>query len=203
MSIVNRVPLLAPLLLLACADVTNPSGADINDNELITTVELDFTPTAGGVTSTYRWTDPENDGSPDVDTITLDQGDYDVTVRFINDLEDPPEDLTDEVDDESDQHQVFFTGSAVQGPATGDNPVAIVEHVYSDEDANGFPVGLENRIDAFDLGAGELTVTLRHMPPESGQAIKSATIAEEVATSGFGSVGGDNDANVTYPIMVE
>ena len=35
-------------------------------------------------------------------------------MRFLNELEDPAEDITEEVEDESDQHQVFFTGTAAE-----------------------------------------------------------------------------------------
>lgn len=45
-------------------------------------------------------------------------------------------------------------------PATGDNAVAVVKHVYDDQDAGGLPVGLENTFTTDPSGTGEFTVTL-------------------------------------------
>lgn len=188
--------------LIACGDVKDPGGE--NEQEVITTVTLAFEPTDGSGALTFSWTDPENDGSPVIDGITLaDATDYALRVSFLNELEDPPEDITTEVADESDQHQVFFTGSAVEGPATGDNASAVVSHAYGDLDANGNPIGLDNTIATLAPGSGELTVTLRHLPPEGGEAVKVAGLAEAVAADGFDAIGGDDDANVTFPLTVE
>jgi hypothetical protein len=196
------VPLLA-LVVTACGDPGDDHDHD-HDNEVITTVALTFTPSGGGSALRFAWADPESDGSPVIDAIVLaDADDYDVTVAFLNELEDPAEDITEEVADESDQHQVFFTGSSVEGPATGDNAAAVVTQAYADKDVNGLPVGLENTFTTDAAGSGELTVTLRHMPLESGNAVKVAGVAEDVADGGFGSIGGDNDVQVTFDLTVE
>lgn len=188
---------------VACGDVEDPHDHHDHENEVITTVELTFS-TAGADSFTATWADPENDGSPVVDDIRLTMGtDYDVTVRFLNGLESPAEDLTAEISDEADQHQVFFTGTAVRGPATSENAEAVVEHAYGDEDPNGFPLGLDNDLSTLGTGDGTLVVTLRHLPPESGNVVKGESTAADVAAGGFGSIGGDNDANVTFSLFVE
>ena len=102
-----------------------------------------------------------------------------------------------------DEHYVFITGSAVTGPATQDNPNAIVEHLYADEDDNGLPVGLDNDILTLAPGEGEFTVTLRHMPPQNKRVVKTADAPELVATDGLSAIGGSNDVAVTLPITVE
>lgn len=199
----NRATLLLPFLLLAaCGDVKDPD--DDNVQEVVTTVELLLEPTDGTDPVTFRWADPENDGAPVIDDVLLsDATDYVLHVSFLNELEDPPEDITAEVADESDQHQVFFTGSAVRGPATGAAPDAVVEHAYGDLDADGNPIGLDNTLATLGVGSGELTVTLRHLPPEGGADVKVAGLAETVAIDGFDAIGGDDDANVTFPLTVE
>ena len=120
-----------------------------------------------------------------------------------NELEDPAEDVTPDILELAEEHQIFFTGSAVDGPATGPNPDAILTHSYTDSDANGLPLGLENTIVTRNTGTGELTVTLRHLPPENGEPTKTDGMAQDVATAGFSNIPGDIDIQVTFPIEVE
>ena len=196
---------IAPMFLVfatACGDVENPEGEE--ENEVITTLVLTFTPVAGGDALEFSWADVENDGNPVIDDIALsDADDYDVTVSFLNELEDPAEDITLEIQDEDDEHQIFFTGTAVQGPATGTNASAVVEHAYADADADGLPVGLDNTFTTLGTGSGELSVTLRHLPPENGEAVKVSGLADTVASDGFGAIGGDNDVQVTFALDVQ
>ena len=198
----NTALLLIALTACACADTENPQ--EVNDNELITTVVLSFTPQTGGDVLEFRWADPENDGSPEMDDIVLlDSADYEVTVAFLNELEDPAEDITGEVAAEADEHQVFFTGTAVEGPATADNPDAVITHAYADTDANGFPVGLDNVVVTEATGTGTFTVTLRHLPPENEISVKTGSLADDVAASGFDAIPGDTDAQVSFDLIVQ
>lgn len=186
------VPLL--LTLAACGDVDDVSGTD-NVEELITTVELTFAPVGGGEPVVATWADPEGDGDPVVDPIPLAAGaDHALSVAFLNELADPPEDLTQEVADESDEHQVFFGGGAVE-----DGLLAVT---YADEDANGFPVGLSAIVAATGAGAGELVVTLRHLPPQDGEPVKTGDLADVVATEGLGAIPGETDVTVTFAVTV-
>jgi hypothetical protein len=199
----NRWLSLSLILSGACGDVEKDHDHD-HENEVITTVALTFTPAMGGDPLAFEWADPEADGSPVIDEIILsDADDYAVTVSFLNGLESPAEDITEEVRDESDEHQVFFTGSGVSSEATGENAAAVVQFAYADEDANGSPVGLEADVTTLMPGAGELIVTLRHMPAEGGEPVKTASTAADVAGDGFSSIGGSNDVQVTFPISVE
>jgi hypothetical protein len=204
-----------PLLLLAlaaCSDVKETDDHDHGHEDLFTTVELAFTPVDGGDALVFSWSDPEVDGDPIVDPVVLPDGAdhdhhhaeaYTLDVRFLNAAEEPAHDITPEIADEADQHQIFLTGSAVDGPATADNSDAVLEHAYDDADSNGLPIGLTNTITTLALGSGELLVTLRHMPPEDGQAVKTADAAETVAAGGFAAIGGDNDVQVAFAITVE
>jgi len=188
------------LALAACTDATNPD--DLDEGEVITTVRLSFTPQGGGDALTFEWSDPEADGDPVIDPITLsDAVDYDLSVAFLDEMQDPAEDITEEIGDEAEEHQVFFTGTAVAGPASA-SASAVVTHAYADEDANGLPVGLVDTIATDAAGSGTLTVTLRHLPPESGTAVKVAGLAEQVATDGFGALPGDTDAQVEFALEV-
>lgn len=196
------------LAFVACSDVEDDHhGHDHHhhDHEVITTVMLNFVPSTDGAEDlVFSWADVESDGAPVVDDIVLESGvDYAVSVEFWNEMEDPAEDITPEVADEADEHQIFFTGSAVEGPATGTNEDAVVTHAYADEDADGLPLGLDNEVVALEAGSGELVLTLRHMPPESGNPVKVEGLADSVAEGGFSAIGGANDVQVTFSLTVE
>lgn len=191
-------------LVAACGGDDVQSCTDSNcSQELITTVSLTITP-MGGAPIVAEVDDPDGDGGnpPTIDSIALTAGTtYSVTVAFQNRLETPAEEITDEVRDEAVDHQIFFTGSAVNGPAS-DHPNAPIEQTYSDADDNGLPIGLANELVVSAGAAGDLTVTLRHMPPLNGQPVKTASAAMQVKTGGFSTIGGENDAQVTFPVAV-
>ena len=182
------------LVLLGCGDAEHPH--EHNEGEVITTVVLSFTPDSGGTPMEFVWADPENDGDPAVDPIALsDAEDYSLSVAFLNELETPPEDITGEVESEGDEHQVFFTGSALDDGLLG--------YAYDDADDNGYPVGLEGLVTTEALGTGELTITLRHLPPESDTPVKTGTLADDLAAGGLGTLPGDTDAQVSFSVEVQ
>lgn len=194
---------LSTFLLAACADVEDAHD-HAHEHELITTVVLTFTPLAGGTPLTFRWADPEGDGSPEIDDISLaDADDYDLSISFLDEQEDPAEDLSAEIADEADEHQVFLTGTGVEGPATPENAAAIVAHAYADEDADGRPLGLQSTIATRGVGSGTLVVTLQHLPAQDGSPQKVDDLAEEVAASGLGALPGEADVSVTFPLIVQ
>lgn len=189
------------LALAGCPNVEDPDQ-DVNPEEVITTVKLTFTPDGGGEALAFSFADPEGDGSPVIDDVVLDNGTaYTMAVAFLNELENPAEDITAEVDEESDEHQVFVYGSGVSGPATGDNATALVTHAYADTDANDLPVGLSNTITATTAGTAELKVMLRHLPVENDTAQKVADLAAQLAAGD--TLPGEPDADVTFPLVVE
>ena len=205
----RTIPYLTALALVfagGCSDVEGDDHDHDHDHEheVITTVELSLTAASDGTSLVFTWADVDDSANPVIDDMLLTDGEtYDVSVTFWNELEDPAEDITPEIGDEADEHQIFFTGSAVQGPATGDNAAAILEHAYADADAGGLPLGLDNTLTTLGAGSGELILTLRHLPPENDEAVKVEGLAEDVAASGFGAIGGANDAQVTFPVDVQ
>ncbi len=210
----NVITKLTPIILLfagGCSDVGDDHDHD-HDHGVVTRVVLHFTPTDGGPTLDFTWSDADDSANPEIDDILLpdasdhnhhDTAQYTLEVEVFNELEDPVEDVTPEIAELADEHQFFFTGSAVDGPATNSPQGAIIEHAYADSDADGLPVGLENTITTMDWGTAELVVTLRHLPLEDGQAVKTSELAGDVASDGFDAIGGDNDIQVTFPITVE
>lgn len=189
----------ALMLAVGCADVTDPDGD--NELEAFTTVELTFNDGAGDTVAT--WADPANDGTITVDPISLSVGkEYALTVKFFNELEDPAEDMTVEVNDEADEHQVLFYGDAITGPAST-SASAIATHAYDDMDSNDLPIGLTNTLTADTAGTGPLKVMLRHLPEEDGTAVKVDGLAGEFADGGSSAIGGDVDIDVEFDLTVE
>lgn len=189
------------LSLFACADVKDTGVVDDDNHDVVTRVELELTPGGDGDLIVASWSDPEMNGDPVIEELSLAFGEsYGLSVRFFNDLVDPAEELTSEVEEAGDEHQIFFTG-LVRGPATGDVQ-GLIEHSYTDEDSSGLPVGLENLAIGNDIGQGELILTLRHMPPVGDEPAKVAGLAELLADQGFVALPGDNDVQVSFPVEV-
>lgn len=173
-----------------------------SEAEVITTVGLTFTPAAGGSAIVALVNDLDGDGGnlPITEPVNLTAGSYTLGVTFENRLETPAGNITQEIKDEADEHQIFLLGTAVNGPASN-QMTAPLTHAYADMDANGLPIGLANTITA-SAGSGNLKVVLRHLPPINGMAVKVATLADTVRTSGLAAIGGGSDAEVTFPVTV-
>lgn len=188
-------------MLFATVAACGDDGGTTNENEVITTVILNFAPASGSpIVATFNDADGDGGQAPTVDPVNLTPGTYTLTVQFQNRLETPPEEITEEVNEEHDVHLLLFTGSAVVGPATSNTTGPLMQS-YSDMDGNGLPVGLRNNIVA-SAGTGQLTVTLRHMPPEE-PPVKSADTVMQVKTGGVDSIGGSTDAKVNFAVTVQ
>lgn len=191
------------VLALSCVSLAACGGDDgeaENPNEVITTVVLNFE-AAVGPTITATWNDPDGDGgmAATVDPVHLTAGTYTMTVQLQNRLANPQIEITDEVSDEKDFHLLLFTGTAVVGPATTNTTGPLMQS-YGDTDSKGYPVGLMNTVVARS-GTGQLTVTLRHLPPEE-PPVKAADTVMLVKTGGVNSIGGSTDATVNYTVTV-
>ena len=208
--------LLAPTLLLALAPLTACDEDDDNGDgaaegtggdggneevEVISIVRLNFND--GTDTTTFTFEDPDGDGAMEgtAEAITLTAGaTYTLTVEFINGLETPNEDITAEVAEEDDEHQVFIYGDAVEGPATTNTGVALT-HAYGDTDGGGLPVGLTNTITANAAGTGTFSILLRHLPPVNGEAVKVDGLAADFAAGT--ALPGDTDVDVSFAVTVQ
>ena len=152
---------LVALLLAACDDdPTAPTPG--NEQELITDVTLTLTPIGGGSSITTTIADPDGAGPnpPAAQTaeILLVQGTtYDGTIQFW-DRSDPadPENITEEVEEEADEHRVFYTLAGLTDVTIPDSSL--------DTDANGAPLGLSYQlvVDAAATGMGSIRVILSH-----------------------------------------
>lgn len=192
------------LSLFACADVEDDHDHDHDhDHEVITRVELELTPTEGGDPIVAVFSDPDNAGEGTADSLSLPStGAFDLSILLFNELEEPMEDLTDTIGvDGAEEHQIFFTGD-VDSEAS-DSAGALIEIRYDDADSNGLPIGMANTLSVLAAGSGELTLSLRHLPPVGDVAQKEAGLADTVASEGIVALPGDTDIAVTFPVEVQ
>lgn len=175
---------IVPVFMSSCSD--NDTPAYVNEDEVITTVTATFTPTGGGTPIVLKSRDIDGDG-PTAPVVTVSGSFaagavYNGTVTFSNELTAPATDITEEIEEEGTEHQLFFRQSGL-GTFT-----------YADTDANGKPVGLSFTYTAATTAAsGNLTVTLRHQPDKAAAGVFGGNIAN---------AGGNTDAEVTFPVTV-
>ncbi|MBJ93192.1 MAG: hypothetical protein CMP23_01815 [Rickettsiales bacterium] len=207
--------LLCIVFFTACGTGEGPAQDAVTDDQtlgLITTLGLHFTPEGGGDALSFFWRDSQGESAPLVDQIPLPDGsnhghhdtqNYILEIEAWNDLEEPPRDVTLDIQEASEEFQFFFTGSGVEGPATGDNSGAVISHAYADTDAGGLPLGLSNTVSTLDWGSGELTVTLRHLLDGDGHSVKEDGLVGDVAAGSFASIAGENKLQVTFDLEVQ
>lgn len=183
------------LHLTSCGD--DPEKENVP--ELITKITLTFTPAGGGDPIVISAVDPDGEGPQDLapeGPIELLEGEtYILSIELFNELLSPGEDgydLTEEIEEEADEHQFFFgfsndvfsspTGSGNIAPSTGSIN-------YEDEDPNGLPVGLVTRWTTGTIQSDKFfRIMLKHLP-----GIKSATST---------SADGETDADVTFTLNI-
>lgn len=157
-------------------------AAPEDENELITTVQLKFTD--GTNVQTFQWRDIDGDGgaAPTIQNIALKANKtYKLDISLLNESKTPAEDITKEVEEESDEHLLVFTPS----------PAALMTYTYGDKDANNFPIGLTGSLKTTAAGTGTLQVVLRHQPPVNGMRQKNGTATP-----------GSTDVDVTFNVSV-
>jgi hypothetical protein len=204
-----RLALFASFLAVAaCGDEDHDHG---HDSEIISTVELTFTPEGDGDAVMAAFTDPDGDGgmSGTADPIALElDTTYTLEIRFLNDLADPAVDITEEIEDEAEDHLILISGDGVDGPASTTTAV-LVTHAYADAESDygsndvgdDLPVGLVNTIvTGASAGEGELRVMLRHLPPLNEMAQKEAGLPAAFADGD--ALPGDVDADVVFDLGV-
>jgi hypothetical protein len=130
---------------------------EANEEEVITTMRLTLTPVGGGSVLTYQFDDPDGPGgaNPTKDDIVLAPSKvYNVSVQLLNKTVTPAEDITEEVDEESEAHRFYYEVAA------GSN----ITVNGLDTDTNGVPLGILSTWTTTTAATGKLKVTLRHYP---------------------------------------
>ncbi len=165
-----------------------------NEEEIITDVVLAFVPTSGGDTIFAAAVDPDGEGLADLqveDDVNLVAGvEYNLNVTLTNAIE--GEDITEEIEEEDDEHQFFFewTEGLFSDPTGNGNTDNRDDPVnYNDFDENSLPVGLSTTWTAGEtIGQGSFRVVLKHQPD-----IKSPTTTVD---------SGSTDIDLTWNVNI-
>jgi hypothetical protein len=166
-------------LFTQCKDSGDEVKPD-DENELITTVRLKFTEQGTTNVSTFSWKDLDGDGANATkDVIALKPNTtYGVTIELLDESKTPTTDITQEVNQESDEHLLIYTAT----------PGTLLTYTYKDKDRNNFPVGITGTAKtAATAGTGSLKVQLRHQP-----GVKNGTTAP-----------GSDDVNIDFDLKVQ
>jgi hypothetical protein len=162
----------------------------VNEQEEINRIDIKFTPRGGGQAVTFRFVDADGPGGnpPVFTTAPLRAGvtyDAKIEVYFVGpDGVTIQEDITEEIEEEDDEHQFFFII----------NPASLMTHAYSDTDRNGRPLGLRNTFTTASAGSGTLRVVLRHDLNKAFAGLNA---------SNFQQAGGETDLDVTFNVTVQ
>ena len=171
---------LGGVLLSSCSDDDENPDA-INEEETITTIIVTL---SGGMNGDIilRSQDLDGDG-PNAPVITVSndlEGNttYTGSIQFLNETEDPVEDITEEVQDEDDEHQVIYSSTGSIGSVT-----------TTDVDGDGNALGLSFELSTNTAGSASITATLRHEPTKPNEG----TLA---------GAGGETDATATFDVLI-
>lgn len=173
--------LLFSLFIIGCSgDDDTPEV--VNEEEIITSVIATLVGDTGTVTLSSR--DLDGDG-PNPPTVVVSGNlktntTYAGSVQFLNETETPAEDITEEVEEEAEEHQVFIIpGGGLDVTVTSEN-----------SDGNGNPLGTQFTLETTTVTNGTLNITLRHEPKKPNDG----TLAD---------AGGETDVTVTFDVTVE
>ena len=172
--------LIVSTLFIGCSKDDDPQP--VNEEEVITTLTVTLKPAGGGAEVILQSRDLDGDGpdEPVITTGNLAAGiTYNGKIVLLNETENPAEDITEEVEEESVEHQFFYTiGGGLDATTT-----------YEDFDGDGNPLGTEFSLDAGNVGNGTLTFTLRHEPMKPN--------------AGLADAGGETDISATFNVTIE
>jgi len=158
----------------------------INEEELITTLTYTLTPTGGGTTVSLSFQDLDGDGgnAPIITGGMLAANQtYTGVVTLLNEAASPAENITEEIEEEDEDHQFFFQST-----------LSDVNIEYNDQDANRNPVGLNTTLTTGAAASGTIGIILRHEPDKAAAGVSDGNIEN---------AGGETDIEITFPIDVQ
>lgn len=185
MKITNTVKTIKLLAILFISALTftacSEDDHDDHEEEVITTVNYTLTSGSDVVTLTYKDLDGEggNEGVTTVSGSLSANTTYAGAIELLNETESPAENMTEEIEEEDDEHEFFFT-STVSGLTIS----------KTDVDVNGNPLGLETSLASGAAGSGSITIVLKHEPTKPNDGTSA-------------SAGGSTDLEVTFNVTVQ
>ncbi|GAA0881392.1 hypothetical protein GCM10009119_43620 [Algoriphagus jejuensis] len=197
MNTFHKLPLLLfTTLAITFSSCESDDPVAENDGELITDVtlnfqELDASGSPVGTPFSAKASDPEGietGGSPTIETVNLQKGKkYLMMIEVANSI--AGEDITEEILEESDEHQFYFLGTAFTG-----NILAIAY-----DDPSGELIGLQTELTVSSSPGTNNTlmqIVLRH------DLDKSYPGATNPNFSTYEQAGGETDLDITFPVVI-
>ena len=183
----KRLSIILLIFALASCEKEEPEDPIIpNEEEVITTLTYTLTPVGAGDVVVFNFQDLDGDGGNDPvlteGTLAVNSV-YTGALVLLNETETPAENITEEVEEEADEHQFFFTSTL------SDLTIA-----YTDTDSDGNPVGITSELTTGAAGSGVMTIVLRHEPNKD---------AAGVAAGDISNAGGETDIEVDFTVNVE
>lgn len=167
------------ILLSACkkADPIIP-----NEEELITTLTYTLIPDSGD-TAFFTFRDIDGNGGL-IPVITIDtlksNTSYNGVITLFDESQNPAENITEEIEEESADHQFFFSHGLKDS----------LSIEYLDLDNNGNPIGLNTTIETLGSGSDTLTIVLKHLPTKPNDGTSD-------------NAGGETDIEVKFNIVIK
>ena len=199
MNTKNKLYLIAfALVPFAFSSCSSDDPVPENDGELITDVtltfqELDASNNPVGTPFDFTASDAEGieiGSTPTVETVTLAKGKkYQMTIEVYNSV--AGEDITEEISEESDEHQFYFLGSAFVG-------TPILTYLYDDQ--GGIKLGLKGLVTVAETPVsnnGNMQILLRHALD------KNYPGAENPNFTNYAQAGGESDLDIVFPVIIE
>ncbi len=171
----------AVTLLLSLQGCRQDDPEPVNEEEVITTVEVRLQPESGGDVVTLRFFDPDGELGSLAPQTTVSgplqsSTAYSAEITLLNETLDPVADISEEVAEEGHHHLFCFS-------VEGDLTIG-----YDDEDVNGLPIGLSTSWQTGHAGPAAVTIVLRHQDgTKTGQCPGP----------------GETDVQVTFQLVIE
>lgn len=151
-----------------------------NEEELITTLIYRLEPLGGGDIVELKFQDLDDGNGPVITSPALKANtQYHGSITLLNEIENPTEDITEEVEKEAEEHQLFYRFTTLK-----------TDFEYMDQDLNDNPIGLITSLSTGSAESGMLTITLRHEPMKPNNGTPE-------------DAGGETDIEVTFELMIE
>ncbi len=177
---------LLALFLLIGTGCEDDAPEAFNEQEVITTVIYTLISTDNDtVIMKYQDLDPTDTIDATVSiTGSLDTNKmYAGNIQILDESENSAEDITTEIAEEDEEHQLFFvTGGGLD-----------MTFEYNDTDEDGNPIGLSTKVTTNNASTGTLTITLIHEPNKT---------AAGISIGNPGVAGGEEDVQVAFDLRI-
>jgi len=174
------IALFTSILFIGCSKDDAPQP--VNEEEVITTLTVTLVPNDGSSAITLQTRDLDGDGpnAPVITSSNLAAGvTYSGSIVLLNETENPAGNITEEVEEESVEHQFFYTATGGLDVTTNGENL----------DSEGNKLGTEFTLIAGAVSSGTLTFTLRHEPTKPN--------------TGLGDAGGESDVIALFNVAVQ